>query len=479
MHFVSFVRRAAIVLIIAAAIIRFLYTSPFASTWDEVDFALALDEYDIANMQPHFPGYPFFILGGMAIHHWIGNPTQALAILNAALAVTAIFPMYKLARRYVTVTQSFIVVALLQTSSYFSILVTQSMSEGAALSIVWWYMWVLIIAFEQRGFRFQVLPLVLFALLMGIRLSYAPFGIGIMFLLFCRHNRNTMRVVSLILLAALLQLVWVSALVWNVGGIDGLLKLAFGFVEGHFTEWGGAVTETKEPIVSRLYRLVVTNIVYVGVLSKSLVSGVILALLVAFLVVPKKRHFHREMKWETRLLVAITAVYFLWNLLAQNIDKPRHSYPIVMLFLFLFAVSSVKVRPVSQWLLLVFSIAQLMTGLAFVKEQASQEPATYQLARYLEERKQPLIVYTWEETRVMDYLRVSYEHERFYTYDYYLQDKKYRQNDTIYVTNHLIDGFRKQGARVEGNLKKVAEFRSNPLFDPVYSEIILYEWRSN
>ncbi|GAA3320908.1 hypothetical protein GCM10020331_033840 [Ectobacillus funiculus] len=58
--------------------------------------------------------------------------------------------------------------------------------------------------------------------------------------------------------------------------------------------------------------------------------------------------------------------------------------------------------------------------------------------------------------------------------------KKYRQNDTIYVTNHLIDGFRKQGARVEGNLKKkVAEFRSNPLFDPVYSEIILYEWRSN
>ncbi|GAA3320904.1 hypothetical protein GCM10020331_033820 [Ectobacillus funiculus] len=112
------------------------------------------------------------------------------------------------------------------------------------------------------------------------------------------------------MLAALLQLVWVSALVWNVGGIDGLLKLAFGFVEGHFTEWGGAVTETKEPIVSRLYRLVVTNIVYVGVLSKSLVSGVILALLVAFLVVPKKRHLHREMKWETRLLVAITAVYF-------------------------------------------------------------------------------------------------------------------------------------------------------------------------
>lgn len=471
-------RIAASISIIAAAIIRFLYASPFSSTWDQVDFALALYKYDITNMQPHFPGYPFFILGGIAIHYWIDNPAQALAIFNAVLALTAMFPMYKLACRYVTVTQAFVVVALLQTSSYFSILVTQSMSEGAALSIVWWYIWVLMIAFERREFRFQILPLVLFALLMGIRLSYAPFGIGIVFLLLCRHNRNAVRVVSLILFAALLQSVWVSALVLNVGGIDGLFKLAFGFVGGHFTEWGGAVTETTEPLVSRLYRLVVTNIIYVGVLSQSLVSGVILVLLIIFLVFRRKKELHREMKGETWLLLTITVIYFLWNLLAQNIDKPRHSYPIVMLLLFLFAVSSIKMRPVSQWLLLAFSVAQLITGFAFVKEQASQEPATYQLARYLEEQKQPLIVYTWEETRVMDYLRVSYEHKRFYTYDYYLQDKKYRQNDTIYVTNHLIDGFRKQGARIEGNLKKVAEFRSNSLFDPVYSEIILYEWRS-
>lgn len=471
-------RIVAIFFIMAAAIIRFLYASPFASTWDQVDFALALHKYDITNMQPHFPGYPFFILGGMAIHQWIDSPAQALAIFNAVLAVTAMFPMYKLACRYVTVTQAFVVVALLQTSSYFSILVTQSMSEGAALSIVWWYIWVLMIAFEQREFRFQVLPLVLFALLMGIRLSYAPFGIGIVFLLLCRHNRNVIRFVSLIVFAALLQSVWVSALVWNVGGIDGLLKLAFGFVEGHFTEWGGAVTETKEPILSRLYRLVVKNIIYVGVLSHSLVSGVILVSLIILLLLRKKRGLHGEMIREAWLLFAITAIYFLWNLLAQNIDKPRHSYPIVMLLLFLFAVSSIKIRPVNQWLLLAFSAAQLITGFAFVKEQASQEPAAYQLAHYLEKQKQPLIVYTWEETRVMDYLRVSYEHKRFYTYDYYLQDKKYRQNDTIYVTNHLIDGFRKQGARIEGNLKKVAEFRSNPLFDPVYSEIILYEWRS-
>lgn len=54
--------------------------------------------------------------------------------------------MYKLARHYVIVTQALIAVTLLQTS-YFSILVTQSMPEGATLPIVWWYLWVLVAAF--------------------------------------------------------------------------------------------------------------------------------------------------------------------------------------------------------------------------------------------------------------------------------------------------------------------------------------------
>lgn len=112
-----------------------------------------------------------------------------------------------------------------------------------------------------------------------------------------------------------------------------------------------------------------------------------------------------------------------------------------------------------------------------MQEQKEGIPATYQLASYLQEQQQPFIVYTWEETRVMEYLHVSYEHKRFYTYEYFLQDTKYHQNDTIYVTNHLIEGFQKQGIGITDKVEQVASFHSNPLFDPVYSEIVLYEWK--
>lgn len=70
-------------------------------------------------IQPHFPGYPLFILGGMITHLLIENPVQSLGIFNAIMALTAAFLMYWIARRYVSQTNALIVVAVLQTSGYF------------------------------------------------------------------------------------------------------------------------------------------------------------------------------------------------------------------------------------------------------------------------------------------------------------------------------------------------------------------------
>jgi hypothetical protein len=58
----------------------------------------------------------------------------------------------------------------------------------------------------------------------------------------------------------------------------------------------------------------------------------------------------------------------------------------------------------------------------------------------------------------------------------FLQDKKYNKNKKIYVTNHLIEGFKEQGIDVSDHLEEVKTLRSNELFDPVYDEITLYRW---
>lgn len=76
-----------------------IYASPYVRTWDEVDFTLALERFDLLAMQPHFPGYPYFILGGWIINQWIHNGLKALSIFNTLAALSAVLPIFWLARR--------------------------------------------------------------------------------------------------------------------------------------------------------------------------------------------------------------------------------------------------------------------------------------------------------------------------------------------------------------------------------------------
>ncbi|MFC5774603.1 hypothetical protein [Ectobacillus antri] len=442
--------------------LRLLYASPFAATWDEVDFSLALDRYDLAMMQPHFPGYPFFIFMGMLIHTWIDNPSEALAIGNTILLITATVPIYLICRQRVSKELAIWITVVLQTGSYLSVLATQAMSEGTALAILWWYIWSLYIARAKAAFWCQVIPLFLFAILMGIRVSYIPFGAGLFWLWHTDWKRRGAKVLFLVVLAGLMQFIWIGALVWNTGGLDGFLKLAFGFVSGHFTEWGGAATATNDPIFHRIANLVWTNIVWTGLFAHSfLVAGAFILLLLVVIWKWQSLHFKQE-----ALIFLLFSAYFIWNLLAQNIDKPRHSYPLVLLLLLLILRASPRVTVVP---LIVIALLQTSVGGMLVREQATSLPATYQLALYIQGEA---TVYTWEETRVMEYLQVPYTHKRVQQYAYFLQDKKYREHDTIYVTNHLLSGFQTQG--IQPQVERVKTFRSNPLFDPIYSDITLY-----
>ncbi|HXF70846.1 MAG TPA: hypothetical protein VNK89_13680 [Thermoflexus sp.] len=52
--------------------------------WDSVNFALALDAFDVARGQPHIPGYPLYV-GLGRVSRWIfGDPQTALVALSVA-----------------------------------------------------------------------------------------------------------------------------------------------------------------------------------------------------------------------------------------------------------------------------------------------------------------------------------------------------------------------------------------------------------
>ncbi len=67
--------------------------------------------------------------------------------------------------------------ALVQSLSYVMLIVSQPMSEGSALALLWWYVWSLERALHSDRVHVQWLPLLLFSIMLGIRLSYIPLGL--------------------------------------------------------------------------------------------------------------------------------------------------------------------------------------------------------------------------------------------------------------------------------------------------------------
>ncbi|MBB5354749.1 hypothetical protein HNR43_000705 [Anoxybacillus mongoliensis] len=459
-------RMVSIVLLLIVYISYIVYASPFAATWDEVDFALALDRYDLLAMQPHFPGYPYFIFGGMLVHSLVDNPAKALAIWNGLLMISATIPIYLLAKTFVKKKYTWVVTALVQSLSYVTLIVSQPMSEGSALAVLWWYVWSLQRAIHSDRLYAQLLPLWLFSVMLGIRLSYVPFGIGILYVWWKRKYRvKQLLLYSLVAIA--FQFIWISAVAATEG--TGFWQLALSFTTGHFTQWGGTVSTDEAPFWQRAVVLIFYNIIWTGMAKQSIwllsCFVILLAMMWKQIAIPP-------------LYRLLLLTYFLWALFAQNIEKPRHILPIIVIVSFFLFVSALQ-SPSRLRLTVVFVLllSQTMLGMQAVKHQATQLPATYQLAYDFEQKEKPFIIFTWEETRVFEYLSVSFPHERVFSFDVFQREKAAFPHAKVYVTDHVIKGFQAQGIDVRPYIHPVRTYESSLLSDPVYGHITVYEWR--
>lgn len=467
---------------LSASAILFLFwyqlrhINAFAATWDQVDYSLALERYDIMAMQPHFPGYPYFILGGLFIHQFIENQAASLTVFNILFYFSTIFPIYKLASGYVSKSSSFLITAMIYSSSYVLVTVNQPMSEGAGLAALWWFFWSIDRALRKKGPVRDWLPLVIFSILLGIRLSYLPFGVALIYLFWKKWKEKEYTLKQLcfqMILALILQLIWVGGLVFSEGSIEGFVKLSLAFTSGHFNDWGNTAVSSGQSVWDRVLTLLFTNVFWNGLSSLSIV---IASLLIIIWLLGLS-----SFKWSIKTLslaYLMAFSYFIWALLAQNIEKPRHIVPVVLFMLFILFLSFVKkpTHPIIAAICVCLILSNSINSIQMINEQASEQPASYQLAEYAKKMDKNSIIYTWEETRVLQYLEVPVPHKRILTYEVFLHDMTYYRNKQIYLTSKVVEGFSNQGNDLSGKIKKVKRFQSNPIYDPVYHEITLYEW---
>jgi hypothetical protein len=327
----------------------------------------------------------------------------------------------------------------------------------------------------------KIIPLFIFSLLLGIRLSYLPFGIGLLFIWYAEYKqyrgiKRVTRLASQFSLAIFFQMIWLSALAQTEGGWRPFLQLATAFVTGHFQQWGGAVSASDMPLISRFIQLIFNNILWTGLFGQSIIVLTLFFILLIFIV----KHKFITFKLDEWVLSSLFIVYFFWSLFAQNIEKPRHIVPLITILGFLFAFQLLRQHnknPIVTSIFSILIIAQIYNGMTLMKQQATETPAVYKLAQTIDIESEKSILFTWEETRVLEYLQVSFSHERVYSYKYFQQRVHQLKGHQVYMTNKVYEGFLAQGYDISQQVIKVAEYRSSQLIEPVYHTITVYKWK--
>src|SRR5262245_48580563 len=75
---------------------RWPYRAHLLPTWDAVQFALALERYDIVRHQPHPPGYILYVELARLFEAALGSPALALADLAILASAAAVLLLYQL-----------------------------------------------------------------------------------------------------------------------------------------------------------------------------------------------------------------------------------------------------------------------------------------------------------------------------------------------------------------------------------------------
>src|SRR5439155_23792343 len=82
---------------LATVVSRIPLRAHLLPTWDAVQFALALERYDVVAHRPHPPGSILYLAAARIVDAFVGDATASLVWLSVAASGAAVFFVYRLA----------------------------------------------------------------------------------------------------------------------------------------------------------------------------------------------------------------------------------------------------------------------------------------------------------------------------------------------------------------------------------------------
>ncbi len=314
-----------VIIVIAATAIatRLLTTIYYVEDPDSLHFALSMVDFDIARLQPHFPGYLVFVGLARLFTAITGSFAVGFSLVGALATVLLLLGVRALAGIRLASRSGLILAVATLGNGMLWVYANRYMPDLLGTALLVWTLHDLTSEREGRRIRGAFTA----ALLAGTRLSYIPFLLPVaLYALTWRGAR--LRAATLFVAGILL---WAVPLLITTGWPE-ILTIAANQTTGHFDEFGGTI-RTEPNIVLRLARMLE------GIWSDALtgywrgrdpltvVAGLGALVAIGAALSPARTAL-RSRRWQ--LIAAAIASYLVWIFLYQNvIYHSRHLLPLV------------------------------------------------------------------------------------------------------------------------------------------------------
>ena len=466
-----FFRNNSILILLLCFASRISSTIYYFEDIDSIRFAMAAYDFDVLNSRPHFPGYPIFCFISQIILLFTDNIALTFSLIGSTSTFIIIYFSDKIWQFYFK-KQNLFFLSILFFNPFLWLMSNRYMPDLFALSLLVSGVFYLIKILNDSSIKNNLILGIIISLLFGVRVSYIPFFIPIIFLL----SKNTK---FLIISFLLTTIIWLTPFIY-LTGVDEILELFKNDSHGHFYRWGGTIISSDASLVDRLVRI----FYFLGVDLFSfwsdnrhwltIINSLLIFLAIIFFF---KSNIKKVKKLNVKLLFCCFLIYFLWVLMFQNIQyKPRHLLPFIPMFCFLISLGANSIHKKTKNR--IFFPLSLIIVHAFITinlvSQHKKMSAISQIQSFLQKEKNDVVV-------ISDDLKLFYwkshfnnKNIKYYNYDGF--NKLIKQNqisdETIIYSTETINH----------NLYKKIDsqhFYHNPHVNRLWSKLTLNKYEKN
>ena len=321
-----------IALFLACIGTRLLTVIRYIEDPDSLRFALAVVNYDLAAMQPHFPAYPLFCFVVKGFYLMVGNFSISFALVGGVFTFVLIFFSVKTASLIWKDLSQPLLSALFFINPLIWLMGNRFMPDLSGAAIAMTGLWLFAKWFyakkegpEGAGLFFALGLAFCMAMLAGWRLSYIPLLVLPFLYLFFAESIKGKALIFLYGIAGVL--LWFIPLMLDTGWA-ALLNAAQLQTEGHFNDFGG--TMNSEPQTGQRLIAFIRHGWADGLggwwAGRHWITGVSSVLLAGGFLLGMKRLFHDKQTNRLLLILFLSfGIYALWIFFYQNIlYKSRH-----------------------------------------------------------------------------------------------------------------------------------------------------------